>query len=72
MVEEMNKNINGDFKITLFMIIIVLTAFELLNSFNERITKNEKAKYTPPRKPKAIIAIHSKYIVNLCPLFLLK
>lgn len=68
MVEEMNKNINGDFKITLFMTIIVLTAFELLNSFNDLITKNEKAKYTPPRKPKTIIPIDSKYIVNLCPL----
>ena len=36
--------------------VIILMASDPLNSFKERITKKEKAKYTPPRKPKLIIA----------------
>jgi len=47
-VEPKKRAINGDFKITLLMATIVLMASVLFNSFNDCITKKEKAKYTPP------------------------
>ena len=59
-VEPKKRVINGDFKIILLMATIVLMASVLFNSFNDCITKKEKAKYTPPIKPKLAIANHSK------------
>ena len=59
--EKKNNNIKGDFKINWLIIFIVRMASGALVFFKDSITKNENAKYTPPIKPKLIIATLSSH-----------
>jgi hypothetical protein len=59
--EKKNKSIKGDFRITEFIEFIVRMASGWLTLFKDCITKKENAKYTPPIKPKLIIAISSSH-----------